>query len=153
MKINNWNIFWIGPFKDRFNTLLSQVKDLSEKDPGGYKNHPDTKLLASIVRAIEDIAQNPFDEKFRLGNTLGKNYSHWRRAVKLLPKRYRLFFRAHTPNKTIILCWINDENTLRKKGSKNDVYAVFGRMLDNESIPDDIDELMEKAEDPPKKLD
>lgn len=152
MRINNWTICWIPPFRDRFNALVAHVKTLSEKDPKGYKSHPDAKLLASIVKVINDIAQDPFHKKFKLGNTLSKKYAHWRRAVNLLPRRYRLFFRAHSSKKIIILCWINDENTLRKKGDKNDAYIAFKRMLDNRSIPNDINQLEKKAEETPNSI-
>ncbi|MBU4471389.1 MAG: type II toxin-antitoxin system YhaV family toxin [Desulfobacteraceae bacterium] len=147
---NNWKISWLPPFKDRFYGLVAHIKDLKEKDPIGYKTHPDTKLLKSIVNVIEDIADNPFHKKFNLGKTLGKKYTHWRRAKNSLPKRYRLFFRADTKLKIIILCWINDDNTLRKSGDKNDVYIVFKQMLIEETIPDDMDQLIKRAENPPE---
>lgn len=149
MKLNNWNILCLPPFKTRLSKLISEVQDLSIKDPTGYETHPDTKLLANIFDTIKDISENPFHAKFQLGKALGEKYKHWRRAKNLLPKRYRLFFRAHTPEKTIVLGWINDDTTLRKKGDKNDVYTVFRQMLDNESIPNDIDQLIEQAEKPP----
>lgn len=151
MKINGWRIQQIKAFEQRYNELVSQVKDLSEKDPKGYKFHPATKLLKSIQETIKNIAQDPFDKKFRLGKALGAKYTHWRRAKNLLPSRYRLFFRAHTPDQIIILAWVNDDNTLRKEGDKKDVYSVFEHMLDAGIVPNDLQSLKEQAKDPPQR--
>ena len=132
----------------RLATLKSQVEELARKNPSDYKRHPLSKLLASIAEARKDIYKNPLHRKFNLGKTLGEKYTHWRRAKELLPDRYRMFFRAHSPDRLIIICWINDTTTLRKHGSKTDVYRVFKRMLDSGLMPDDIKKLKEQAEDP-----
>ncbi|MCF8095427.1 MAG: type II toxin-antitoxin system YhaV family toxin [Desulfobacteraceae bacterium] len=148
MIINGWKIGGITQFNERFNELVTQVEALKKEDREGYKSHRATKLLKSILETIEDIAKNPFHEKFRLGKTLGTKYAHWRRAKNILPKRYRLFFRAHTPDRIVILGWINDETTLRKDGDKNDVYNVFKHMLDAGDVPNDIQALKKQAKDP-----
>jgi len=63
-----------------------------------------------------------------------------------MPGRYRLFFRfASRPAKTIIFVWFNDEHTLRKAGSKTDVYEGFRRMLARGEVPDGVDALLEES--------
>lgn len=52
-------------------------------------------------------------------------------------QRFRLFLRFDTKAKVIIYAWVNDEDTKRTYGSKNDAYAVFRKMLDNGNPPDD----------------
>lgn len=60
-----------------------------------------------------------------------------------MPDRYRLFFRfASKPVKLIVYVWFNDEDTLRKAGSKTDVYEVFKRMLSRGQVPSGIEELL-----------
>jgi toxin YhaV len=84
-----------------------------------------------------------------MGKTLGGKYTHWRRAKRLLPNRYRLFFRVHSPDQVIIIAWLNDGTTLRKKGDKKDVYEVFKHMLKVGDIANDIQELKKQAQKPP----
>lgn len=60
-----------------------------------------------------------------------------------MPDRYRLFFRfASSPVKVIVYVWFNDEDTLRKAGSKTDVYEAFKRMLARGQVPNDMGELL-----------
>ena len=63
-----------------------------------------------------------------------------------MPDRYRLFFRfASNPVKLVVYVWFNDEDSLRKAGSKTDVYATFKRMLARGIVPDDIASLLRDA--------
>ena len=95
------------------------------------------------------VPANPDAPEFRLGKTLGPENTHWRRVKKGMPDRYRLFFRfASSPVKVIVYVWFNDEDTLRKAGSKTDVYQTFRRMLSRGVIPRDIDELLEASAEP-----
>ena len=60
-----------------------------------------------------------------------------------MPDRYRLFFRfASSPVKIVVYVWFNDEDTLRKAGSKTDVYEAFKRMLARGVVPSDIGVLL-----------
>ena len=57
----------------------------------------------------------------------------------------------------IAFVWVNDEDSLRSRGSKSDAYAVFKKMLDSGNPPDSwetlkaqckgLDEIEELAED------
>ncbi|MBF0390708.1 MAG: type II toxin-antitoxin system YhaV family toxin, partial [Desulfamplus sp.] len=80
--------------------------------------------------------------------TLDVKYSHWRRVKNNMPPRYRLFFRFYSDTsvtqygKCLIFAWFNDEFTLRKSGSKSDVYNVFKSLLANKTVPDNWEELL-----------
>lgn len=145
MQRNGWNLFRFRAFAQRQKDLTQDVARLAQADPTGYKHHPKTKLLASVYRSIsETVPANPADPVFRLGHTLGKNHGNWRRVKKGLPQRYRLFFMfASNPLQVIIYAWLNDEGTLRKEGSRTDVYEVFKRMLERGEVPSTIDELIQ----------
>jgi toxin YhaV len=41
-----------------------------------------------------------------------------------------------------VYVWFNDEDTLRKAGSKTDVYETFGRMLAKGTVPQTIEALL-----------
>ena len=143
MQKSGGNLFKFRPFAQRLKALTQDVASLAQSDPEGYKQHPKTKLLASVYRSIsETVPANPADMVFQLGHTLGRQNGNWRRVKKGLPQRYRLFFMfASTPLQVIIYAWLNDEDTLRKEGSRTDVYEVFKRMLGRGEVPSTIDEL------------
>jgi toxin YhaV len=125
------------------------VTKLAADDPAGYKTHPKAKLLASVYRAITQLVPaNPDAPQFRLGKTLGSAKTNWRRVKKGMSDRYRLFFRfASSPVKVIVYVWFNDEDTLRKAGSKSDVHESFRRMLARGEVPGDIEDLLREARD------
>lgn len=140
---NGWDLYNYRIFEAQLKELTQKVTKLKEKDPEGYKRHKLTKLLASVYKAIlDDVPSNPADNKFRLGNTLGKEYRHWKRVKKGLPNRYRLFFRYEDKQRVIVYVWMNGEDTLRKAGAKTDVYAVFEKMLNKGNVPTSIDALL-----------
>ncbi|WP_423867870.1 type II toxin-antitoxin system YhaV family toxin [Bradyrhizobium sp.] len=56
-----------------------------------------------------------------------------------------LFFRYNSKAAVIIYAWVNDENTLRKAGSGNDPYHLFGGMLRKGRPPDDWIALTKEA--------
>lgn len=144
MIANGWQLFYFKLFKAALDELEQAVTKLARQNPTGYKAHPKTRLLASIYKAItQTVPANPGHSDFRLGKTLGAGYANWRRVKKGMPDRYRLFFRfAWQPVKLIVYVWFNDEDTLRKAGSKSDVYEVFRRMLSRGQVPTSIGELL-----------
>lgn len=150
MLLNGWRIHYFRAFAAELDELEAVVAALAEKDPAGYKAHPKTRLLASVYRVITKVVpSNPDDPDFRLGKTLGSEYANWRRVKKGLPERYRLFFRfASKPVKLIVYVWFNDEDTLRKAGSKTDVYAAFRRMLARGEVPGDVEALLKESREP-----
>lgn len=123
---------------------METVRKLADKDPEGYRSKAETKLLAAILKlTTEDIPANPADDRYRLGNTIGKDRRHWRRAKFF--QQYRLFFRFDEARKIIIYAWVNDRTTKRAYGSKTDAYAVFRKRLGKGHPPDDWDLLLSEA--------
>lgn len=147
MIANGWRLYYHRIFKAALDELELAVSKLAANSPEGYKTHPKTKLLASVYRAITPLVPaNPDAPDFRLGKTLGAGNTHWRRVKKGMPDRYRLFFRfASNPTKVIVYVWFNDEDTLRKAGSRTDVYEAFKGMLARGVVPNDIDTLLREA--------
>ena len=148
MIVNGWSLYYYRVFKTALDELEAAVSKLADDDPKGYKSHPKTKLLASVYSVISQLVPaNPDAQQFRLGKTLGADNTNWRRVKKGMPDRYRLFFRfASNPVKLIVYVWLNDEDTLRKAGSKSDVYETFKRMLSRGKVPRDIGGLIEDAD-------
>ena len=144
MVVNGWRLYYFGPFAAALDELEAQVSALARGDPDGYKSHPKTRLLASVYKAIKQtVPANPDRPDFRLGKSLGGEYANWPRVKKGMPGRYRLFFRfASRPVKIIVYVWFNDEDSLRKAGSKTDVYEAFRRMLARGEVPDGIEPLL-----------
>ena len=149
MIANGWSLYYYRTFKAALDELEALVSKLAADDPAGYKTHPKTKLLASVYRAITQLVPaNPDAPEFRLGKALGSDNTNWRRVKKGMPDRYRLFFRfASSPVKVIVYVWFDDEDSLRKAGSKTDVYETFKRMLARGSVPAGIDDLLREASD------
>jgi toxin YhaV len=145
---NGWQLFHFRLFKAALDELEQAVAKLAKRDPDGYKSHPKTRLLASVYKAIiQTIPVNPDRADFRLGKALGVEYGNWRRVKKGMPDRYRLFFRfASNPIKLIVYVWFNDEYTLRKAGSKTDVYEAFRRMLLRGEVPASIKDLLVESQ-------
>jgi toxin YhaV len=135
-------------FLDQLEKLTASVSALRDKDPGGYKQHPQTKLLAMVHEVVfRRIPSDPSDKRFRQGGTLGERHKNWFRD-KFANGRFRLFFRFDSRSKIIVYAWLNDERTLRTYGSRTDAYAVFKKMLDSGNPPDDWVRLLRACSDP-----
>ena len=147
MVVNGWRLYYFRPFAVALDELEAHVAALARRNPGGYKSHPKTRLLASVYKVITQVVPaNPDHPDFRLGKSLGAGYANWRRVKKGMPDRYRLFFRfASRPVKIVIYVWFNDDDTLRKAGSKSDVYEAFRRMLARGEVPDGIEALLRES--------
>jgi len=144
MEVNGWRLFQYPLFENQLRILTDTVEQLSRTQPETYKEHPKTKLLATIYRYItENIPRNPNAPEFRQGDTLGPDNRHWFRAK--FHQRYRLFFRFSTKDKVIVYVWVNDEFTLRKAGSKTDTYAVFKALLNAGDPPRTLEALLKRA--------
>ncbi len=123
---HGWKLYRSSAFADALDRLEADVARLAADRPLDHGNHPKAKLLARIRDLIfEEIPRDPNANVYGLGNTLGPAHRHWRRAKFL--QRFRLFFRFDSASRIIIYAWVNDENTLRKYGSRTDPYAVFVR--------------------------
>jgi toxin YhaV len=141
---SGWKLFVHPAFSEPFDALVAEVARLRTADPEGCKKHPKTKLLKRILDLIEvEIPRNPGAAEYSLGNALGPEHRHWRRAKFL--GRFRLFFRYSSKDRAIIYAWVNDENTLRKASGRNDPYAIFHALLRKGRPPDGWDALMQEA--------
>ena len=141
----DWKLYVHPAFSEPFDALTGEVEHLAVADPKGVVEHPKAKLLKRIVDIIEtEIPRDPGAAEYALGNTLGPAHRHWRRAKFL--GLFRLFFRYSSQARVIIYAWVNDENTLRTAGGRNDPYAVFGALLRKATPPDGWDELLKEAE-------
>ena len=140
-----WQFFAHPAFSETLDTLVGEVKRLRAADAAAYKQHPKTKLLKRIVDLIET------ENSARSGR---ERIQSWQRAGACAPAlaggevsqgRFRLFFRYSSKANVIIYAWVNDENTLRKAGGRNDPYSVFGGLLRKGRPPDDWDALAKEA--------
>jgi toxin YhaV len=139
---NGWTLYEHPEFVRQREKLEAVVEARRRKDPEGYRNCDDAKLLAAITKLIlEVIPADPAADGFRQGATLGKTRKHWFRA-KFGNGRYRLFFQFSSKAKVIIYAWVNDENSLRTYGASTDAYAVFRSMLGKGNPPDSWADLM-----------
>lgn len=150
MKVNGWELYQHPLFKHQYEKLVSDVERIRKQNPTGSENHKKVKLLAKITNLIStEIPADPTHDKYNQGNTLGPAFRQWKRAKF---GRYRLFFRCIRTTmpdgkelKVIVYAWVNDEDTLRKDGDKNDPYALFARGLARGEPPDSVDSLIEES--------
>ena len=142
--IHGWAIFAHPLFLDQVEALAAKVTSLKKKHPKDYVKKSAAKLLAAILHlAFEAIPQDPTRTEYRQGGTLGPAYKHWFRAKFF--QQYRLFFRYHLESKTLVLAWVNDEDTKRAYESEDDAYRVFGKMLASGHPPDDWKALLKES--------
>lgn len=141
MERYGWRLLLYTEFSRQLGRLEAAAERARRMDPRGFASNANVKLLRAVDRTISEvIPQDPSRAEYRLGNTLGKGYRHWRRAR--IGRRFRLFFRYDARAKVIVYAWINDERTLRSSGSRTDPYAVFARMLARGNPPDEWAALM-----------
>lgn len=140
-----WKLYQWREFGRIFAAFVAEVEALARTDPAGYRSHPSAKRLAAIYRLVTDIIpSDPGAPQFRQGNTMGSVNRHWFSAG--FYERYRLFFRFRTDARAIVYACVNDEDTLRARGGRNDAYEVFGRMLKSGQPPGDWDQLLKESE-------
>lgn len=121
-------------FLAQLRTLEEEVERLKAKDPANFHKKNASKRLAAITHLIyEVIPADPSRPEYRQGHTLGAGHTHWFRAKFF--QQYRLFFRYDATSRVIVYAWVNDEETLRAYGSRDDAYAVFKSMLDGGNPP------------------
>ena len=148
MTINGWTIYAHPLFLGQLANLIAGVEADKQRDAKNYKTKANAKLLKAVYTiALERIPHDPTDKRYRLGDTLGDSYKHWFRD-KFGNGRFRLFFRYDSKSKIIIYSWINDETTLRTRGSKTDAYAIFASMLASGNPPDSWDALLAACKKP-----
>ncbi|MBI5162668.1 MAG: type II toxin-antitoxin system YhaV family toxin [Magnetospirillum sp.] len=151
MTVNGWTLLFHDTMIGQVRTLADAFQRARASDPKGYRANANVRVLAAIAKLVlSTIPQDPGHANYRIGNTMGEDYRHWSRAK--FGQRFRLFFRYDSRARIIIPAWVNDETTLRARGSKTDPYAVFRGMLDRGNPPDSWDDLMAAARDLPADL-
>jgi toxin YhaV len=142
---NGWTLLVWRDFAPKLAELERLARRLREADPEGARHHPQVRFFAQLLHLIHHaIPADPAGPQFLQGNTLGPQHRAWRRAK--FAQRYRLFFRFHSPSKTIVYVWLNDERTLRNAGARSDPYAVFRHMLESRRPPTDFSELLGESD-------
>ncbi|HYJ78889.1 MAG TPA: type II toxin-antitoxin system YhaV family toxin [Longimicrobiaceae bacterium] len=138
---HGWQLLVWTDFRVRWVALRHTVEKLERHDPAGYVNHPAAKFLKTLQHIVlEEVPSNPSSPAYLQGGTLGPAHRAWRRVS--FHHRFRLFFRFSAKHKIIVYAWLNDENTLRKRGARTDPYAVFHSMLERGAPPGDWDDLV-----------
>jgi toxin YhaV len=144
IEVNGWTLLFHPVFDAVLSALERDVEHIEARGRDRTGPHPKVKLLGRMrdLMLIE-IPADPAATRYALGNTLGPEHRHWRRAKFL--GRFRLFFRYASGPKIIVYGWVNDENALRQTGGRSDPYAVFDGMLRSGRPPDDWDQLVAEA--------
>jgi len=125
---NGWTILRYPGMRAELLALRERVLRARTRDPSGWQANGHAKLLKRLLEImLAEIPADPASPAFEQGNTIGKDARGWRRAKFL--GRFRLFFRFDSRSQVIIYAWVNDEGTLRARGSESDPYTVFRRML------------------------
>src|SRR5687767_7677776 len=142
MQVNGWELFAHPLLLEQLEKLIAAVEKERTKKPQAYQNSANFKVLAALRDLMfVTIPADPTRPEYRQGDTLGPHRKHWFRA-KFGAQRFRLFFRYDSRSKVILYAWVNDSETLRTYGAKNDAYAVFRKMLDKGNPPDDWNALL-----------
>lgn len=136
-----WQQFYHRLFVEMLQEMADAVERLKTTNPNSYKKSTQAKIFESIIATIDYVAEDPTRREFLLGNTLGEKYRDWRRAKRLLPPRYRLFFKFFLKHHEIYYAWFNGARSLRQEGSKKDVYYIFRTMLERGDVESDREEL------------
>lgn len=145
MVVEGWSLFAHPLLLDQVERLAGAVAGERPKAPGSGTASANAKLLAALHALIfVQIPQDLTREIYRQGATPGKAHTHWFRA-KFGNGQFRLFFRFDRKAKIIVYAWVNDETSLRTRGSRTDAYAVFAGMLRSGHPPDDWADLLDAA--------
>ena len=141
-----WTLLFHECLINQLQRLQAAASRAEALDPDGFRSNANVKLLDALAKLIFDaVPSDPSRDEYRQGNTMGPSLRHWRRAK--IGRRFRLFFRFDSKSKIIIYAWVNDVNTLRSSGAKNDPYFVFQNMLKSGNPPSDWDALVLASKD------
>lgn len=119
---------------DRIDSLKQEIKELKDSlTKEEFSKHPDVKFAVRVRKATkESIPEDPDRKEYQLRGDL-KKYRRYKQGLQ----RYRLFFTFSTKPPIILYLYLNDKSTLRKEGSKNDLYNVFSKFVDKKQISHD----------------
>ena len=141
---HGWTLLFHECLVGQLQKLQAAVERAKVQDLVGFEANANVKLFDALAILIfEAVPSDPNRDEYRQGNTMGPAFRHWRRAK--IGRRFRLFFRFDSKANIINFAWVNDEQTLRSAGAKNDPYVVFQKMLQSGHPPDDWGALLAAA--------
>ena len=151
MIVNGWTLLFHEAIISQVKVLADGYQRARKADLKNFHSNANVKVFAAVAKLmLEVIPSDPSRTEYRQGSTLGKVYRHWFRAKFF--GRFRLFFRYDSRSRIIVYAWVNDEATLRQRGSKRDPYEVFSRMLASGNPPDDWTALVKSSGDLPGEI-
>jgi len=149
--VNGWTLLFHDQILNQIRNLAAARDRAQAANAEGFRSNASVRTLASIAKLVRRvIPMNPGHTDYRIGNTMGPDYRHWYRGK--FGQRFRLFYRFDSSAKIIVFAWVNDEGTLRARGSRSDPYHVFKAMLDRDNPPDEWSKLLESGKDLPDDL-
>ena len=144
MSSRDWLLLGHTEFLNQLQLFREANRQVKQKiGPDSIHSKQAQQLKALTLAIWTKVPSNPGQPEFRLGNSLGKEHTHWFRAKFL--QQFRLFFRYSTKSEIVAYGWVNDPETLREYGSKTDAYAVFKKMLESGRVPNNWDELVAES--------
>lgn len=144
MVVNGWTLLFHSGMTRQLRAMAVPALKALRADPDGAATNAHVKMFAAVAKLVlEIIPQDPSRPEYRQGGTLGGAHQHWFRAKFF--QRFRLFFRYHSKSRIIVFAWVNDLDTQRQSGGRNDPYAIFRAMLARGNPPDQWDELVKSA--------
>jgi toxin YhaV len=100
---HGWTLLFHACIAKQISRLQRAIHRVEKDGPAPHNSN--VKLFHAVSTLIFDnIPTEPDHARFRIGNTLGKKYSNWRRAK--IGRRFRLFFRYDSATKIIIYAWL-----------------------------------------------
>lgn len=151
LTVSGWTLLFHDTMLGQLGRLAEAARRARCADPDGFRSNANVRVLAAVAKLIlRVIPEDPGGQDFRIGNTMGPDYRHWSRAK--FGQRFRLFFRYDSRARIIVFAWVNDEGTLRAKGSRTDPYVVFRAMLERGCPPNGWDALLAAVQDPSQEL-
>lgn len=116
---HGWTLLFHACLIDQLRRLSEAVAKAKSSDPHGYESNANYKLFTALSRLmLEAVPQDPGNDEYRQGTTMGPRWKHWRRAK--VGRRFRLFYRYDSSSRIIVYAWVNDTRSLRKAGSTAD---------------------------------
>jgi len=129
MESHGWRLFAHPLFREQLERLTRRVQKLARRRSSGIQ-------CASRLQIAGDRSPPRFWMRFHETRTV-RDFDRAICSVRIIVTgsgpgftgRYRLFYRFSTKHRVIVYAWVNDEGSLRKSGSKTDLYVVFRAML------------------------
>ncbi|MBN6742724.1 type II toxin-antitoxin system YhaV family toxin [Acidithiobacillus sp. MC6.1] len=101
MQHHGWTLFFHPCLVEQLLKLKAAADRASATDPAGFEANANVKLYLALSHLIlEVVSQDPGNEEYRQGHTMGQDYRHWRRAK--IGRRFRLFFRYDSKARIIV---------------------------------------------------